>query len=370
MKILQSCPNINLEEYEAMRECFETNWLTEGPKSKQFVDEICKLQNIKYGVLAPNGTLALYLGLMALDIQEGDKIIIPDCTFIASANAVLMCRAKPIFVDINLNDFQIDIDNCENILKKDFKDVKAIMPVHLFGMSCDMTKVMKFAKKYNLKIIEDACQGIGIKWKNKFCGSFGDVGCFSFFADKTLSTIEGCFVGTNNKKIYEKLLYLRNQGRLNRGSFIHPEIGFNFRMNDIQSAIGLVQIKKFSNMSKRKLEIYELYKENLNGVRQIKITEPEKNSNFIPFRVTILCGGDQQDLSDYLKDKGIESRTFFYPLHKQPCFEKLNYQSCDDKYFPNSIYAFNHGICLPVHYKITNEDVIYICDMIKKYYGE
>ena len=125
------------------------------------------------------------------------------------------------------------------------KNTKAIMPVHMYGASCNMTSVMDFAQKNDLLVIEDAAQAMGVHWRGKHCGSFGDVGCFSFFADKTITTIEGGFVCTDNKKVYEKLLYLRNQGRISRGTFIHPEVGYNFRMTDIQCAIGLAQLKKF-----------------------------------------------------------------------------------------------------------------------------
>ena len=153
MKIPQMQPYVGLDEYDSIKECFETNWLTEGPKSKEFISQLCKIVGSKYGVLAPNGTLALYLGLKSLGIEEGDEVIVPNFTFIASANSVEMCGAKPVFVDINIEDLQINIDDCSRVLTN---KTKAIMPVHLFGISSNMDEVMKFANENNLKVVEDA----------------------------------------------------------------------------------------------------------------------------------------------------------------------------------------------------------------------
>jgi len=367
MNIPQMSPFIGMEEYESMRECFETNWLTEGPKAKQFVDKLCGIIGVEYGVLAPNGTLALYLGLKALGIGEGDEVIVPNFTFIASANAVLLAGATPVFVDVELESLQIDIKKCKDVLTK---STKALMPVHMYGASCNMTQVTDFAKKYNLKIIEDAAQAMGVTWKGKHCGSFGDAGCFSFFADKTIATIEGGFIGTNDKSVHENLLYLRNHGRIKSGTFIHPQVGYNFRMNDIQAAIGLTQLSKRELIYKKKQYIYDFYCQQLSGIKQIRILKSMDNSNLVPFRFAIMTEEKQEFLNDYLTKKGIESRTFFYPLNKQPCFSQLlNKQNLKDENFKNSVYAYDHGLCLPIYPSLIDRQIKYICDTIKKYYG-
>jgi perosamine synthetase len=369
-KILQSSPNFDNEELEAIKEVFKSDWFTEGPKSKEFVSKMNEMIGSNYSVLAQNGTLALYLGLMALELNEGFGVVISDHTFIASANAVLMAGGKPYFIDCG-KDLQFDVEKCEEFLKQNKGVIDVIMPVHLWGMACDMDKVTKLAKKHKLFVVEDACQAVGVKWRGKSCGTFGDVGCFSFFADKSLSTIEGGMVTTSDEKLYKKMLYLRNQGRLDRGSFIHPEIGFNFRMNDLQSSMGLVQIEKFPSIIKRRLEIFDLYKKELKDIKKIKILEPPKDSNHIPFRVVVFFEDGKEEIEKYFIEKGIETRTLFFPLHKQPCYEYLHEEDCRnlyDRYFPNSIEAFNKGLCLPVHSKITNEDVVYICNVIKEFY--
>ena len=357
MKINQFQPYLGNEEYEAIKDCFEQNWITEGPKSKEFNKKLCDLIGCKYGVFANNGTLSLYLGLKAMGIKPGDEVIVPDFTFIASANAVEMVGAKPIFVDINKDDLHIDLAECEKLITN---NTKAIMPVHIYGMAANMDKITQFAKKHNLKIIEDAAQAIGVTWKGKHCGTFGDVGCFSFFADKTITTGEGGFVCTNDKNIYNKLLYLRNQGRLNRGSFIHPEIGYNFRITDIQAAIGLVQLNKLEKIKSSKISILNQYIKHLKNIPGVKIIQPPQGSNHIPFRVAILFDQNIDSIMQYLTDKGIETRTFFYPIHKQPCYKtSINLK--------NSTYVYKHGLCMPSYPELNKDQIQYVCDKIKEF---
>ena len=363
MKVNQFQPYIGNEEYEAIKSCFDINWITEGPKSKEFSEKLLKLMGANYGVFAQNGTIALYLGLRAIDVGPGDEVIVPNFTFIASANAVEMCGAKPVFVDINIEDLQINVNDCERVLTE---KTKAIMPVHLFGLSADMDEVMKFANKNNLKVIEDAAQAIGITWDGKHCGTFGDVGSWSFFADKTISTGEGGYVNTDNEEIYNKMMYLRNQGRLNRGSFIHPEIGYNFRITDIHAAIGLVQLNKLDHIIGRKLELLQMYKDRLKDVNGLRIIEPNNSkSNHVPFRVVIMCEEPVEDLMKVFEENEIETRSVFYPLHQQPCYSGHG----NDVDFPNSIYAYEHGVCLPSYPELEEEKVDYICDVIRKYYN-
>ena len=369
MKVPQFMPYIDMEEYEAIKHCFEINWITEGPKAKEFCQKLCDLIGVKYGVFAPNGTLSLYLALRAIGVGPGDEVIVPDFTFIASANAVEMTGARPVFVDVNAEDLQINVKDCERVLSD---KTKAIMPVHLYGFTPDMTEVMQFAKDKNLLVLEDAAQALGIKWEGKGCGSFGDVASFSFFADKTLTTGEGGFVCTNDEAIYEKLLYLRNQGRIHRGTFVHPEIGYNFRMNDIQMAIGLTQMKKLPKIIELKQRNFNLYCELLGSCDEIELLKPRPEvSPYIPFRVVLrVKESDTSGLTDFMKENGIETRTFFYPLHLQPCFKD---RWGDDprhsrEHFAVSEDAYARGVCLPSFAALTAEEITYVCHAIKTYY--
>jgi len=365
MKVPQFMPFVDLQEWESIKNCFEINWITEGPKSKQFVDELCKITNVKYGVLAPNGTLALYLGLRALGIGPGDEVIVPTFTFIASANAVEMTGAKPVFVDVHPDDLQIDISKCNELITK---NTVAIMPVHLYGFAANMDEVITFASENEILVIEDAAQALGVEWNNKRCGSFGDVACFSFFADKTITTGEGGFVGTNDKNIYDQLLYLRNQGRLNRGSFIHPEIGYNFRMTDIQSAIGLSQLTRFNFIKQRKSKIFDTYVELLANEDWLEVIKPKKEvTSHIPFRTIIMLKHEKNDdLMEYLTSNDIETRTLFYPIDKQPCYQLNSNQILNS----NAEYAYDHGICLPSYVALEDEQIKFVCDTIKNYKNE
>mgnify|MGYP003146241380 FL=1 len=364
MKVNQFQPYIGQEEYEAIKPCFDNNWITEGKKCQEFASSLLDLTGAKHGVFAQNGTIALYLGLKAIGIKPDDEVIVPNFTFIASANAVEMCGAIPVFVDINKEDLQINVEDCARVLTK---KTKAIMPVHIFGMCANMDEVMSFAEDNNLKVIEDAAQGIEITWNDKHSGTFGDVGCFSFFADKTITIGEGGFVVTNDEQVYENMLYLRNQGRINRGSFIHPEIGYNFRITDIQAAIGLVQMGKLSEIVDKKKTILKLYKEGLRGLNGIKVVEPPENSksNHIPFRVVIMCEKGAEGLSSYFSENEIETRSVFYPLHKQPCYQKRFINKDED--FKVSLEAYKLGLCLPSYPALEENKINFICDTIKKY---
>lgn len=368
INIPQFIPMIGTSEYHALSSCFTTKWITEGPKTKEFSENLLSLIGARYGVFAPNGTLALYLGLRSLGIGPGDEVIVPDFTFIGSATAVEMTGATPVFIDVNKINFQIDLSKIDKAINK---RTKAIMPVHIYGTVADMKTVLHLAKKHKLLVIEDAAQAIGVHRDGKHSGTFGDVGCFSFFADKTITTGEGGFIVTNKKQIYESLLYLRNQGRIQRGTFIHPKIGYNFRMTDMQSAIGIAQLKKLSTIKERKQYILQHYKQLLTGVPGISFFEADKTAELIPFRVCILYKNAPL-LMQHLRNKRIEPRTFFYPLHRQPCFSYLKKQQpksypYSDKMFPNSVYGYEHGICLPTFPTLTRTQIQYVCDTIKEY---
>jgi perosamine synthetase len=366
MKIPQFQPYLDNREYDSIKSCFDLNWVTEGPKSKEFVDKLLKMMDVKYGVLAPNGTLSLYMALKSLGIGKGDEVIVPNFTFIASANAIEMVGAKPVFCDIQETDLHIDLTKAKKLITR---RTKAIMPVHIYGMSCNMDAVVEFAKKHNIKIVEDAAQAVGVKWNGKQAGTFGDVGSFSFFADKTLTTGEGGLVVTNCEETYNKLLFMRNQGRINRGSFIHPEIGYNFRMTDIQTAIGLVQLEKFPEIVEKKSEIINRYRKYLN--KDIRIIHPLPESSHIPFRVCITIPGGSHKLMDYLSENGIEPRTFFYPLHLQPCFKNIDKSLISifkkKSNFEISEKVYNEGVCLPSWVGISEEEIKYICEKINEF---
>ncbi len=361
-KITQVNPYFNDDEIKEISQTLRSGWVTEGPKSRQFVSEILKITKAKYGVLAPNGTLALYIALKVLGIKEGDEVILPDFTMNASAEAVYLTGAKPVFVDVRLNDLNINSGLIEKYITS---RTRILMPVHLYGQVADMEKILKIAKKHRLFIVEDACQALGVYYQGKHAGTFGDLGCFSFFADKTITTGgEGGMIITNNKKLYEKLLLFRNHGRPHSGTFIHKHEGYNFRMTDLQCAVGLAQLKKFNQLKNIKLKNDSLYKQYLKNVKQIRFLGAASSSTFIPFRTNVYVE-KLPELMKSLEQKGIQTRGMFYPLHRQPCFGKYKY---DNREFPNANYAYEHGFSLPVHGYLTRENIKYVCQIIKEFY--
>ena len=379
--VTQIDPFLGVEESDKINSVLKSAWITEGRFSADFVGRLNNLVGVPYGVLAPNGTLALTLGLLAMGIGPGDEVLVPDVTFMGSATAVILCGATPICVDVDPDFFLFDTAKAK---KKLTRRSKAMMPVHLFGVSCDMDAIHEFSGKHGLGVIEDAAQGVGVRLRDKHVGSFGDVGCFSFFADKTITTGEGGYISCRNEKIYEKLRLLRNQGRLDRGSFIHPAIGYNFRMTDIQSAMGCAQLDKLDSIINRKKELIQMYRKGLQGVGCLRILGAPTGSNQVAFRCVILAP-KIKELAAHLESRKIQTRSVFYPLHRQPCLldwrnnrtmarwlpSKIQetIQQSESKAFPSSGYFWDHGMCLPMHMKLKETDVEFICQEIQAFYS-
>jgi perosamine synthetase len=366
MKVPQVQPWLGMDEYEAIKSCFTENWVTEGPKTDQFRQLLLELTGAKFGEFAPNGTLALYLGLTAAGIGPGDEVIVPDFTFIATASAVCMVGATPVFADVNTTNFQLDPQACESRITP---RTRAIMPAHMYGMVSNMDAITELADRHGTMIIEDAAQALGVHYRGKHAGTFGKVGCFSFFADKAVTTGEGGFVITDDPETAHNLKFLRNQGREDRGSFIHPEIGYNFRMTDIHSAIGITQLGKLPQAKQRKLQALQWFKDGLEDVEEVEFLKLEPGSERIPFRTCIIAQ-DAHRLIDFMSEREIQSRTFFYPLHMQPAFaEIISKTGVSPQDFPNSRSAYEHGVCLPAFPELSEEQVAYTVAVIKEFYA-
>jgi perosamine synthetase len=362
-RIQQIQPYFDNQESLNLAKAIETGWVTEGPFSQTFLSSLKEFTGAKYAVLANNGTLGLYLSLLAIDAKKGDEVIVPDFTFNASASSVAFTGATPIFADINPGDLQINIEKIERLITP---RTKAIMPVHIYGQSCDMDPVINLAKKHHLKIVEDAAQGFGVFYKGKHTGTIGDVGVISFFPDKTITTGEGAIILTNNEDLFNRLKMLRNQGRPNSGTFIHPELGMNFRMTDLQCAVGVAQFNKFEEIKKIKLRNFNQYQNLLKGIPEVEFIKQNDFTNFVPFRVNVKVP-QLEGLIEYLENNSIQTRRMFYPLHRQPCF---SYLKNDDKDFPVAIDAYNRGISFPVHCRLSEDDIDYLCNTIKDFYNK
>lgn len=354
-------PYLGEEEKALLIDCIDRNWITGGPKVKEFESKISSMVGVKHAIACMNGTMALYMGLKAMkDLYkwpDGFGVIVPDFTFIASANAVVLAGGNPIFCDVYRDTLNIDCYSAE--LKLD-KTVKAIMPVHIYGQSANLDEVLKFAQDYDLKVIEDAAQGVGVSWKGKAVGSFGDCGIHSYYSDKNLSCSEGGMVLTDNDKIAEKCIRLNNQGRTGRGWYQHDEIGFNFRMTDLSASIGLAQLSKFDFIRKMKWEHDRRYKELLKDIPQVSFVHNSVHSVSVPFRHNILVP-EPESLADFLEKNGVKSMRFFYPLHLQKCYNRKGH-------YPNSIKSYFHGLSLPSSVGLTDGQILYICNKISEFY--
>ena len=349
-------PFIGEEEKRELTHSVDQNWITGGKKVKSFEQKIATLQGTKYGVACTNGTSALFMALKALGIGYGDEVIVPDFTFVASANAVTWTGAKPVFVDVREDTMNLDYDLIEQYLSR---KTKAIMPVHIYGQACEMGEIMTIARKHNLFVVEDAAQAVGVSYKGVMAGSFGDINCLSFYADKTITCGEMGMCLTNNENYLKRLTALNNQGRQGRGWYIHEEIGYNFRATDMGAGVGLAQLTKLPYIISQKKHIEKRYRELLAGVVSLPVIDD--NGFSVPFRVNILVD-NPEGLMEYLKEKGVASMRFFYPLHRQPCYP--NY--AEDE-FMVSDYLYEHGLSLPSWVGLTDEQIEYICQVIKEY---
>lgn len=360
MNIKQVCPNIDSNELALISECISQNWLTEGPKTKLLAETIKEFTGAKYSVMAPNGTLGLYLSLLACEFPPGSEVIIPSFTFYATAMSVLFAGLKPVIVDVDPHTYELDPICLKSAINN---YTVAVIPVHIYGHCANMKEIIEVCTCRSIVVIEDAAQAMGVYYSGKHAGTIGDIGVISFFADKTITTGEGAVLLTNNDKIYNRLLYLRNQGRINSGSFIHEEFGMNFRITDMQAAVGLSQMQKLESIISKKLEKYEKYRSLLEGVGDICLGKKETESSFVPFRF-FFTSNHKDKLSNLLKSEGVETRSYFYPMHLQP--KLISYSS-----FPCPVAESlsSYGLCLPIHNDLNNDDIEKICRIIINYFN-
>jgi len=327
-------PWISNEDKKIVNKTLSQNMLTLGPQLEKFESDFSKYSNAKYAVAVSNCTAALHLSLMALGIKENDEVIIPDLTFVADANAVLACNAKPVIADINKENFFLSISNIKkNITKK----TKAIIPVHIYGQVCNIEEIMDVAKDNNLKIIEDCAHAVGTFHKSKHVGTLGSTGCFSFYPTKNITTAEGGMVITNSKQIAEKVRQLRSHGMTkslkNRYSSEYPwifdiiEPGYNYRLDEIRAALGITQLKRIKKINdlRKKASLY--YHENLQNIPGIilpdMVNDKSHSYHLYTIRVTKPYKLSRNQLFKKLKDNGIRTTVYWMPVHKYTAYQKF-----------------------------------------------
>ncbi len=360
MKINIASPQIGKEEIKAVTDVMKSGMLAQGPRVAEFEEKFAKFIGTKYAVATSSGTTALEVALRAHGIKEGDEVITTPFTFIASANSILYTGARPVFVDIDPETFNIDPDLIEKAITK---KTKAILPVHLYGSACDMTKIMQIAKKHHLDVIEDACQAHGAEWKNKKVGSFG-TGTFSLYPTKNMTTGEGGMITTNDKEVYEQALLIRAHG--SKVKYYHDILGYNYRMTDIEGAIGIEQLKKLPKFNKARQANAAFLNKNLGKLSGIIVPEAPKNVKHVyhqyAIRVTPEFPLKRDEVLAKLTEASIGTAVFYpLPLNRQKVYQNLGYK-------PNTPIAdeiSGQVLSLPVHPGLKKSDLDYIVKTFK-----
>jgi perosamine synthetase len=353
-------PVIEDEDIEAVIRVLKSGWLAHGPEVEAFEQEFAEYIGVKYAAAVSNGTVGLMLALKALGIKNGDVVLVPDYTFIASATSVLMIGARPRFVDVDVETFNIDV---EDLLSKIDDKVKAVMVVHLFGHPADMKVLKEIAEDRKLILIEDAAQAHGAEAYGRKVGSFGDAAVFSFYATKNMTTGEGGMVVSDKKEVIEKVKLLRNHGQIAR--YVHIELGGNYRMTSIQAALGRIQLKKLDKLNSMRRSIAYKYNELLKNVDCIKtpVEKPWAKHVYHIYALKIVDSICRDSLYNCLTSKGIEVGIHYpLPLHKQPLFKSLGYEEC----CANASYLSSVELSIPVHPKLTDEDINIIVKSIRE----
>ncbi len=338
-----SIPHLAGNEMEYVKECIETGWVSSaGAYVTKFENTVAEYAGSKHGVSAVNGTSGLHLAMHMLGVNENDHVIVPNITFIASANAAHYTNAEPLFVDIDANTWQMDLDILESFLNENTtqkdnlcflnqtdKCIKVIMPVHVLGNMCDMPRLLEIANKHNIHVVEDASESLGSYWQGQHSGTFGVMGIFSFNGNKIITTGGGGVIVTNDEAHAKRAKHLSTQSKVDPETYFHDEIGFNYRMVNVLAAIGVAQMEQLPGFIKKKKEIDAYYREHLNGVGDIRFqkVEAEVDPNCWLFT---LYSEKQAEILSALKENKIIARPFWTPMNQLPMFTENIYVTKED----------------------------------------
>lgn len=353
-------PVLGKEEERLVLEGIRSGWVSSAGKFiLEFEASFAKFCNAKYGITTSNGTTALHLALVAADIGPGDEVLIPSMTFVATANAVSYTGATPVFIDSEMETWNLDP---EKIKEKINSRTRAIIPVHLYGHPANMGIIMSIAKKYGLLVIEDAAEAHGALYKGKKVGSIGDAACFSFYGNKIITTGEGGMIVTSNKSFADKVKMLRDHGASKKRKFYHPKLGFNYRMTNLQAALGLAQMQRIDEFIERKISIARIYEKFLTPLVPQIVLQPQSIwAKNVYWMYSILVPNKGKKNRDFvvrqLRKKGVDSRPFFFPIHSTPRYKT------GDK-LPNAEILGKTGMNLPSSVNLEESKIEYICKKI------
>ncbi|BDH79963.1 aminotransferase DegT [Methanothermobacter tenebrarum] len=354
-------PSIGEKEIENVLKAVKSGWVSsKGKFVEEFERKFAEYHGVNFGVSTSNGTTALHLALESLGIGKGDEVLVPVLTFAATANAVLYCNAKPVFVDSHPDYWCIDPEKIEERITK---NTKAIIPVHLYGHPCDMAWIQDIAEENDLYVIEDAAEAHGAEYRSEKVGTFGDISCFSFYGNKIITTGEGGMCLTDDEDLAEKMIILRDHGMKPGKRYWHDVVGFNYRMTNIQAALGVAQLSKLDKFIEKKREIASVYHDNLNDLAEDnKITlhpeMPWAKCVFWAYSI-ILEDTDSEVFREKLSRRGIDTRAFFYPLNVMPPYKTGGN-------FPVADRLSSNGLNLPSGVEISEDTILFICERIRE----
>ncbi|MFH1868400.1 MAG: DegT/DnrJ/EryC1/StrS family aminotransferase [Candidatus Omnitrophota bacterium] len=354
-------PSLSGNELRYISSCVRSGWISSlGGYVGKFEKAFSRYCGAKYGVSVSSGTAALHLALLAMGVRSGHEVIVPSLTFVATANAALYTGAKPVFVDSERTTWNMDVGKIEEKINS---KTKAIIAVHLYGHPCDMDPILKIAGKHGIAVIEDAAEAHGAEYKGRKAGSLGDIACFSFYGNKIITTGEGGMCLTNNKRLAEKIELLKDHGMSKKRRYYHPLLGYNYRITNLQSAIGLAQLERIDKMVMIKRRNAGLYNLLLNGKSGITSQRemPWSESAYWMYSILISknCRITRDRLMKKLREKGIDTRPFFIPLHKMPYFKS-------GSKLPVAEDLSKRGINLPSSVTLKEREIEFIAKTIRK----
>ena len=368
-KIWLSSPHMGENEYKYVTEAFDLNWIAPvGPHLNDFETNLSKISDGKHIAALSSGTSAIHLALILLGVECGDEVLCSSFTFSASANPIVYQGAKPIFIDSEMDSWNMCPEYLEMAIKDRIENgekPKAIILVHLYGMPAKMKEIISISKKYNIPIIEDAAEGLGSTYFGKPLGCLTEFGIYSFNGNKIITTSGGGALISSDEKQIQKAKFLATQARDNAPHYEHSHIGFNYRLSNVSAAIGLGQLEVLKDRVNKRREIFEFYKKELSEIKEISFVEEMEGFYSNRWLSTILISEDskvnREDLRLYLEKDNIEARPLWKPMHQQPIFK--NCLSFGGK---NSEYLFQYGLCLPSGSNMSDEDLYRIITKIKE----
>jgi len=358
-----SSPDLDEADVYTVLEVFKSGRLALGPKAQEFEEKMAEYIGVKYAVAVSSGTSALHILIRALGVGPGDEVVVPSFTFASTVNVALYEKAKPVFVDIEPETYNLDPNDLQN---KITKKTKAVLVVDVFGHPAEWDEILKVAERYNLKIIDDSCEALGAEYKGRKIGQFGDAACFAFYPNKQITTGEGGIIVTNNSEIHTLARSLRNQGRDEMGAWLeHKRLGYNYRMDEMSAALGVSQLKKIETFLAKREKVARAYTERLNnlGFLRTQVIRPYVHMSWFIYVITLEKGLDRDDVMKKMAERGIPTRGYFSPMHLQPYIRDMfGFRGGE---LPVTEDIAKRTLALPFHNNLSEDEIDEVVEALK-----